>query len=183
MQTTQYGSFTAIPRKNAKNAADTVNWIAEKVKNQEYINIGKEGVHFTWDSDGYPQPIQPAFTEERQQTHQLMNFADMETYQKQFVARLKKNDMIWKAYTITSLDVLEKEPEIFVPAYFAYCNATDYVENSTALLKSVNDYISLLVVGQRTIEKNGASFTSDFKNQGGEEARAALQKWYDENYK
>lgn len=179
MNTEQYASFSAIPVKNPTNAADTVKWMAEKVKNQELIAIGEEGVHFTWDDDGYPEPIQPIFTDERNNSSKLMNFADMETYKVQFMARLKKNDMIWKAYTTCTLQTIENQPDIFTPNYFAYCNGATYVENNTALRESLNDYISLLVVGQRKLNADEGTFASDFNNQEGEAQRKELQAWYD----
>lgn len=178
MQTAQYGSFTGIPVKNAKNAADTVAWIAAKVENQELIAIGEEGVHFNW-VDGYPVPIQPTFTDERNKSSSLTHFADMETYQIQFSARLQKTEIMWKAYTNCTIAANENEPEIFVPAYFAYCNSDTYATNNTALLKSLNDYISLLVVGQRNLDSDMKTFTSDFENFGGEDMRKELQEWYD----
>ena len=183
MSTAQYGALCAIPVKNSKNAADTINWIAEKVKNQELIAIGEEGVHFEWDEDGYPVPIQPTFTDERNNSSSFMNFADMETYKIQFTARLQKSEVMWKAYTNCTLTTNEEEPEIFVPAYFTYCNSQTYVDNNTALRKSVNDFISLLIVGQRDITEDMSTFTADFNNQDGEAMRTELTEWYQELYK
>ncbi len=183
MSTAQYGGLCAIPVKNPKNAADTINWIAEKVKNQELISIGEEGVHFNWDEDGYPVPIQPKFTDERNRSSSFMNFADMETFKIQFTARLQKAEIIWKAYTNCTLTTNEKESEIFVPAYFTYCNSDTYVDNNTALRKSLNDFISLLVVGQRDVKKDMSTFTSDFNNHEGEAMRTELTEWYNEVFK
>lgn len=183
MSTSQYGGLCAIPIKNPKNAADTIAWIAAKVKNQELIAIGEEGVHFEWGDDGYPVPIQPKFTDERNNASSFMNFADEKTYKIQFTARLKKSAIMWKAYTNCTLTTNEKEPEIFVPAYFTYCNGKTYVDNNIALRKSLNDFISLLIVGQRSVEKDMATFKSDFNNLEGEAMRTELAEWYKEIYK
>lgn len=183
METSNLAAFMAIPAKNPKNAADVVNYLKKRVENQEYIAIGKEGVHFYWDDDGYPVPIQPTFTDERNYMSKFMYFADMETYKTQFMARLKKNDMIWRFYETVTLKRIEENTVTFVPAYFAYCNSDEYVDSNTALQTSLNDYLKLLVVGQRTISANGAAFASDFKNAEGETIRKELQAWYEENYK
>ena len=107
----------------------------------------------------------------------------MRTYPTQFLARLRKTEIMWKAYTNCTITANENEPEIFVPAYFAYCNSNTYATNNAALLKSLNDYISLLVVGQRNYEKDMTTFTSDFKNFEGEAMRTELKEWYDKNFK
>ena len=99
MSTAQYGGLCASLVMNPKNAAYTINWISEKVKNQELISIGEEGVHFEWDEDGYPVPIQPKFTDERNNSSSFMNCADMETFKIQVTARLQKAEIMWKAYT------------------------------------------------------------------------------------
>lgn len=179
METAQYASFTAIPVKNPDNAADVVNYIAEFVKNQELIVIGEEGVHFNWSDEGYPVPIQPVFTDERNLANKYVYFAEMDSFKVLFTARLQKSEIMWKAYTNCTLETNENTPEIFVPAYFAYCNKTTYVDNNTALRKSLNDFIALLVVGQRDVEKDMSTFVSDFNNQEGAAMKTELQEWYD----
>lgn len=183
METAQYASFTSIPRKNPDNAADVVNYIAEFVKNQELIVIGEEGVHFNWGEDGYPVPIQPAFTDERNLANKYVYLADMENFKVLFTARLQKSQIMWKAYTDCTIETNENTPEIFVPAYFAYANGETYINNNTALRKSLNDFIALLVVGQRDVETDMATFMSDFNNQEGETMKAELQAWYDSTFK
>lgn len=183
METAQYASFTGIPRKNPENAADVVNYIAEFVKNQELIVIGEEGVHFNWNEEGYPVPIQPAFTNERNLANKYVYLAEMESFKVLFTARLQKSQIMWKAYTNCTIKTNEETPEIFVPAYFAYCSGATYINNNTALRNNLNDFISLLVVGQRDVEKDIGTFTSDFNNQEGETIRAELQAWYDSTIK
>lgn len=182
METAQYSNYSAIPKKHADNAADTVNWMAEKVKNQELINIGEEGVHFEWGEDGYPIPIQPAFTDERNNANKLSYLLDIETYKVQFAARLRKTEVMWRAYSECTLKANENEPEIFVPAYFAYTTSASYAENNSALLAGLNDYLSQLVIGVKKLDSKD-TFMSDFKSLEGETVRSELQTWYDENYK
>lgn len=183
METAQYASFTGIPRKNPEKAADVVNYINEFVKNQELIVIGEEGVHFNWNEEGYPVPIQPAFTNDRNLANKYVYLAEMESFKVLFTARLQKSQIMWKAYTDCTIKANENTPEIFVPAYFAYCNGETYINNNTALRKSLNDFIALLVVGQRDVEKDIGTFTSDFNNQEGATMKAELQAWYDSTFK
>ena len=182
METAQYATFSCIPALHADNAADTINWIAKKVENQELISIGEEGVHFTWGEDGYPSPIQPKFTDERANANNYMNFADMETFKVQFTARLRKSDVMWKAYTECTIKANENEPDIFVKAYFAYTDSTAYSENNSVLLNNLNNYISQLIVGVKDLDSSLDTFMSDWRNNDGETVRSELTKWYNDNF-
>ena len=181
MGTDSYASYTCIPVKNPENAADSIAFIAAKVKNQEIINIGEEGVHFTWGEDGYPHPINPIFTDERNKSSTYLYFADMETYRVQFSARLQKSAIMWRAYSKVTLDTIENNPEIFVTPYFAYTNSSAYAENNEVLLTALNDYLAQVIPGLKSLDDLD-TFYSDWKNNLGEEVRAELQVWYDTNY-
>lgn len=180
-ETSQFSGYWVIPA-YSKNAAEVVNWIKLKVENQQIINLGEEGVHFTWDETGYPKPIQPAFTDERNKSSAFVMFADMEKFAVLFSARLRKNDAIWKEYTSSTIAFNENYADRWIPAYFAFCSADDYTTYSPALLEALNVYLSQLVTGVKTIDTLD-TFMSDFANAEGETVRAALQKWYDTYYK
>ena len=181
MGTESYGSYSCIPVKNPENAADTIAFIAAKVEHQEFINIGEEGVHFEMGEDGYPIPINPKFTDERNKTPQYMNFADMDTFQVQFTCRLRKSDIMWKAYTNCSIKANEETPEIFVTPYFVYTDSAAYAENNEVLITALNDYLAQVVVGLKSLD-DVSTFYADWKNNLGEEVRAELQVWYDSQY-
>lgn len=181
MGTDSYASYTCIPVKNPENAADAIAFLAAKVEHQEIINIGEEGVHFTWGEDGYPHPINPIFTDERNKTTAYMNFADMEEFRVQFSARLQKSEIMWRGYSKVTLETIENHPEIFVTPYFAYTNSSAYAENNEVLLTALNDYLAQVVVGLKDLDDLD-TFYSDWKNNQGEVVRAELQTWYDDNY-
>lgn len=180
-ETSQYTNYACIPV-YSKNAAEVVNWIKLKVENQQIINLGEEGVHFSWDENGYPIPIQPAFTDERNKSSAFVYFADMESFAVLFSARLRKNDAIWKEYTSSTLAFNENHPDYWQPAYFAFCNMDDYTRYNATLIEELNIFVRQLVVGVKTMDSL-STFTSDFRNNEGETVRAALQVWYDNNYK
>ena len=180
-ETSQYSSYWCVPA-YAQNAADVVNWIKLKVENQQIINLGEEGVHFSWDETGYPIPIQPAFTDERNKSSAFVMFADMPTFAVLFSARLRKNDAIWKEYTSSTLAFNEKHSDKWLPAYFAFCSYNDYTANNATLLNDLTVYLQQLVTGVKTIDSL-PTFMSDFANNEGETVRVALQKWYDTYYK
>ena len=182
MSTSQMGGYTFVPAANADSVPDFINFFKKKVENQEIICIGEEGVHFEWAEDGYPVPIQPAFTDERNLSSTFTTFAEMESFQVQFAARLRKNDAIWKLYTQCTLDAKEENADIFVEPYFSYNNSDVYASYNSALYQNLDDFLLQLVVGVKDIEKDLDTFKSDWANGEGEAVREALQAWYDANY-
>ena len=173
-------SFSFVARNNADKAADVVNYFKQFVANQELICIGEEGVHFTWDEDGYPIPIQPTFTDERNKSSVYTVFANMETFQVQFSARLRKSDAIWKLYTQCTLDHADEDN--FVQDIAAFCPSEVYSANNNILFGNLNDYLVQLISGVKDLDSSLDTFTNDWKGNGGEEVRAELQAWYDANY-
>ena len=173
-------SFSFVPRNNADKAADFVNYIKQFVANQEIICIGEEGVHFNWDESGYPVPIQPTFTDERNRANNYTYFANMETFQVQFSARLRKSDAIWKLYTQCTLNHADEDN--FVQDIAAFCPSEVYSANNNILFGNLNDYLLQLISGVKDLDSSLDSFTNDWKGNGGEEVRAELQAWYDTNY-
>lgn len=180
-ETSQYAVYWCIPA-YAQNAADAVNWIKLKVENQQFINLGEEGVHFTWDENGYPKPIQPTFTDERNKSSSFVMFADMESFAVLFSARLRKNEAIWKEYTSSTVAFNEEHSDLWIPAYFAFCGYNDYTTYRSVLLNDLTIYLRQLVTGVKGLDSL-PTFMSDFANNEGETVRAALQKWYDTYYK
>ncbi len=179
-ETSMYSTFWCIPA-YSKKAAEVVNWIKLKVENQQIINLGEEGVHFQWDETGYPVPIQPAFTDERNKSSGFVMFAEMTSFAKLFSARLRKNDAIWKEYTTSTIAFNENYPDNWIPAYFAFCSYDDYTTYKSTLETELNTYLRQLVTGVKTMDTLD-TFMSDFRNNEGETVRAALQRWYDTYY-
>ena len=180
-ETSQYSSYWCVPV-YSKNAAEIVNWIKLKVENQQIINLGEEGTHFTWDETGYPIPIQPAFTDERNKSSAFVMFAEMTSFAVLFSARLRKNEAIWKEYTSSTLAFNEEHADRWLPAYFAFCSYNDYTSYNPNLLSELTVYLQQLVTRVKTIDSL-PTFMKDFENNEGETVRQALQKWYDTYYK
>ena len=164
---------------HADKAADVVNYWKQFVAHQEMICIGEEGKHFNW-VDGYPVPIQPTFTDERNKANVYTSFANMETVQVQFSARLRKSDAIWKLYTQCTLNTVDEVD--FQQDIAAFCPSEIYSANNNILFGNLNDYLIQLVTGVKDLDSSLAAFTNDWKGNNGEEVRAELQAWYDANY-
>lgn len=182
--TCKYMSTEAINQvscilKNSKNAADAINWVNLKVKEQLFICIGVEKVHFNYDDKGQIAPINPIFANERGDSYWYIDSTDAEKYQFQWPSRIRKSDAQWAAFDAITIKANEKTPEIFVKNYFAFKPASvNYTKYNTALFKSLQDFILQVLSGTRTIDDLN-TYVSDWKNNGGEDVRGELQSYYD----
>lgn len=182
MKTQQYDDISVIP-KASKNAADVVNFIKLKVANQEYLSIGEKGVHFDYDANNNPVPIQPKFNDERNNAHVYKGFVDNEKYKNQWLVRVRKSDAQWSVFNEVTIKANKERPNIFVEAYFAFADDNAYHKYNSALRENLNDYTLQLIMGSKTVDGSLSQFMSDWAVNGGEEVRQGLQKFYDKNYK
>lgn len=163
----------------SKNPADAVNWMNLKVQQQLFICIGVEGVHFTYDEEGNISPINPIFADERGDSYWYIDCTDQPAYEFQWPSRIRKSDAQWAAFYAITLKANEEEPEIFVDNAFAFMPASQaYTRYNTSLFKGLQDFITQVLSGTRTI-KDLPTFQSDWANNGGEEVRQELKAYYD----
>lgn len=178
MESTSIAKVSAVLKKS-KNAADAINWINLKVQDQLFINIGVEGVHFTYDEDGSINPINPIFADERGDSYYYLDATDAFAFKDQWPSRIRKSEAQWIAFEATTIDVNEERPEIFVPNDFAYMSASDnYARYNTTLLNSLNDFVLQVMAGSRSVN-DVSTFMKDWKVNGGEDVRADLQAYID----
>lgn len=182
MKGSSYWSLTVIPAYSEKNAAKVIKYAAEKCENEYYCLIGEEGVHFNFDENRMPIPIQPKFTDERNRSNTYLNMVKASEVGTIWSARLRKSDIMWKMFTTTTVNTKDVADDILTTAYFSYNNTTDYANYNPNLFSDLNSYLTQLVVGAKNISSVEA-FMKDFKANGGEQVRTALQGWADRLYK
>lgn len=184
MKTTSLNHVSSV-LKNSKHPADAINWINLKVKDQMFINIGVEGVHYTLGPGGAHdiQPINPTFANERGDSYYYLDATDSKNFQWQWPSRIRKSAAQWLAFNATTMKTAAEHPEIYVPAYFAFMpSSPNYAKYSASLSKMVNDFLLQIMAGTRTFDDVPA-FTQEWKNNGGEEVRAELQAYLDSQKK
>ncbi len=175
METEAINQISCIPVR-AKHPEDAINWINLKVQDQLFINIGVEGVHFTYDEQGQISPINPIFANERGDSFYYIDCTNAYDYQFQWPSRIRKSDAQWAAFSVITMNA---DPSIFVTNEFKFMPASEaFAKYNTALFKSTNDFITQILSGSRTID-NLDAFTKDWVSNGGEEVRAELQAYYD----
>jgi putative aldouronate transport system substrate-binding protein len=178
MRTETLNQVSCILR-SSKNAADAINWINLKVKNQLFICIGVEGTHFTYDAEGMIQPINPIFANERGDSYWYIDGTDQPAYEKQWPSRIRKSDAQWAAFNEITIKANAETPDIFVPNVFAFKPASEaYTKYNTSLFKGLQDFILQVLSGTRSID-DLKTFQSDWANNGGEEVRTELKAYAD----
>ena len=181
MKSNQYWAITVIPAYSTKNVGKFLQYVSKKTFNEYFHLIGEEGVHFYRDENGLPIPYQPIFTDERNKSNRFMEMVQDAEIGDIWTARLRKSSIMWKMYSTTTVNTKEdvEKNDILVDAYFAYNNTTEYSQYNPNLFSDLNVFLSQLVVGAKKTSDIPA-FMKDFKVNGGEEVRAALQKWVDQ---
>lgn len=179
MQMDYLSNITAILR-TSENAADCINFVNEKVKNQEYLTIGSEGVEWEKDEEGLYVPIQPAFTDNRTRADRYLDALDEEAYSYQWMARVRKSESNWYPFTHCALEAQEKRPYVFHESEFGLMPPSEnYSKYQASQFESLTDFTMQLIFGTKTLENDLATFENDWKNNGGEEVRAELQAYID----
>ena len=170
--TCKYKTSTAISAvacipKSSKNAADAIN----------FINIGVEGTHFTYDADGSIKPINPIFADERGTSYYYLDATDSEAWKKQWPSRIRKSAAQWLAFNAATIKINNGHPEVFVISPFTFMPPADnYVKYNTTLSNNLNDFILQVMAGTRTVD-DVTTFQKDWANNGGEDVRKELQDY------
>lgn len=170
-------SSVSVILKTCKYPADVINWCNLKVQNQLFLNFGVEGTHFTYDADGNMSPIQPAFTEDYANSYWYCNAMDMAAYQKDWPARIRKSEAQWDCWKRVTLAAQQKTPEIFVDNPFKFMNAGEaFTKYNAGLHTLLCDFMVQVISGVKNYD-DLASFTNDWKANGGEDVRAELAEY------
>jgi putative aldouronate transport system substrate-binding protein len=180
MESTAINQVTAI-LKRSKNAADVINWINLRVQKQLFINIGVEGVHFTYDKDGSINPINPIFSDERGNSYYYLDALDTAAFKNQWPSRIRKSAAQWLAFNAVTIKTNAERPDIFVENPFKFMPASDnFAKYNTTLLNSLNDFMVQVMSGARTAADLD-TFMKDWRSNNGEEVKKELQAYLNAN--
>ena len=116
-----YSVFLSAP-KSSQNAADVVNWWNLRIKDQLYIMIGKEGVHFNYDENHQIAPINPIFAQERGNSYWYVDVTNQKEFEYEWPARVRKSEGQWHAFSAVTMNA---DQSIFVPNTFAFMPAKE----------------------------------------------------------
>ncbi|SFK96598.1 putative aldouronate transport system substrate-binding protein [Paenibacillus sp. 1_12] len=170
-----FDRITYIP-KSSKHAEDAIKWMNAKLEKDTFrtMAIGEENKHYTL-KDGAYTPIQPIFTDERNQANNFLTGTDDKNYPTYWQARVRKDMRLFDAWNFMNVtepantrieDVLGLAP--YMP---------EFSKNFQQLNTLVSDYTNKLIYGAEPMT-NIDSFIQKFKSSGGDASYKEVNDWY-----
>ena len=172
------GAFGGIPvtSEHPAEAIQAINNIIQ-IDNFKEIGIGVEGVHYTTNEDGSFQPIQPAFTEEKNNSNVFISgFYREDIYPTMWEARLKKNadlEACFYAFRNSLLDGGEPSPVALAPT-------VTVVDNKATLETRISDTLKAIICGTSDMSAL-TELQTYWANNGGTEIIEFYNEWYAES--
>ena len=176
METTNFNFVTAIP-KSSKNAADVMNWWNLRVKDELFITIGEEGVHFNYDENGGIDPINPIFAEERGSSYWYCDVTTAIYGSERWPSRVRKSAGQWHAFSAVTMNAPDYIQ--FTTNEFKFKPATEnFSTYNTTLFNDTMDFLKQVMAGTRS-SSDIESLHKDLVVAGLDDVRAELQDYYD----
>ncbi|MDD9271358.1 extracellular solute-binding protein [Paenibacillus sp. GCM10023248] len=172
---TGFDRITFIP-KASKHPEDAIKWMNAKLESETFrtMAIGEENKHYTL-KDGAYLPIQPIFTDERNQANNFLMGTDDKNYPTYWQARVRKDPRLFDAWnfmnTIEPANTRIKDPLGFAPYL------PEFSKNFQQLNTMVGDYTTKLIFGAEPISGIEA-FQAKFKAAGGDASYKEVNDWY-----
>jgi len=165
---------SAIPN-SAKNPEEAIKYMNAKLdpENFTFLTMGNEDEHFTKEGNVY-EPIQPVFTEKRGSAYWYLNGIDEENYPDMWLARLRRDENLFKAFEDLNKDVdkyAKQDPAWNMPPDNAIS------KNMTALTQFEEDFFIEVITGNKSIN-DLSEFIEQWEQEGGTEMIEAVNEWY-----
>lgn len=169
-----FDRITFIP-KASKHPEDAIKWMNAKLEKDTFrtMAIGEENKHFTL-KDGSYTPIQPIFTDERNQANNFLTGTDDKVYPTYWQARVRKDMRLfdgWNFLNTTQVTTRVPDPLGFAPYL------PEFSKNFAQLNTMVGDYTTKLIFGAEPISGIEA-FQQKFKTSGGDASYKEVNDWY-----
>jgi putative aldouronate transport system substrate-binding protein len=170
-----FDRITFIP-KASKHPEDAVKWLNAKLEKETFktMAIGEENKHYTF-KDGNYTPIQPIFTDERNQANNFLTGSDDKNYPTYWQARVRKDMRLFDAWSFMNKvqPTNTRIPDIL--GYAPYM--PEFSKNFQSLNTMVGDYTTKLVFGAEQLSGLDA-FIAKFNAAGGEASSKEVNEWY-----
>ncbi|MZQ84642.1 extracellular solute-binding protein [Paenibacillus sp. 5J-6] len=172
---TGFDRITFIP-KASKHAEDAIKWMNAKLEPATFkeMAIGQEGKHYTF-KDGAYTPIQPIFTDERNQANNFLMGTDDKNYPTYWQARVRKDMRLFDAWNF--MNTIEPESTRIKDPLGLAPYLPEFSKNFQQLNTMVGDYTTKLIFGAEPISGIEA-FQAKFKSSGGDASYKEVNDWY-----
>ncbi|MGO4499355.1 extracellular solute-binding protein [Paenibacillus sp. 2RAB27] len=170
-----FDRITFIP-KASKHPEDAIKWINAKLEKETFktMAIGEENKHYTF-KDGAYTPIQPIFTDERNQANNFLMGSDDKNYPTYWQARVRKDMRLFDGWNLMNGLAPEKTRVIDKLGYAPYM--AEFSKNFQQLNTLSNDYTTKLIFGAEQFAGLDA-FIAKFKTSGGDASFKEVNDWY-----
>lgn len=170
-----FDRITFIP-KSSKHPEDAIKWMNAKLEKDVFrtMAIGEEGKHYTL-KDGAYTPIQPIFTDERNQANNYLTGTDDKNYPIYWQARVRKDMRLFEAWNF--MNKIEPASTKIVDRLGYAPYLPEFSKNFQALNTLVGDYTTKLIFGAEQMSGYDA-FLAKFKSSGGDASYKEVNDWY-----
>jgi putative aldouronate transport system substrate-binding protein len=170
-----FDRITFIP-KASKHPEDAIKWMNAKLEKETFktMAIGEENKHYTF-KDGAYTPIQPIFTDERNQANNFLTGTDDKNYPTYWQARVRKDMRLFDAWSF--MNTIEPEStrvadRLGYAPYMPIFSKSFQQQNTM-----VGDYTTKLIYGTEQLS-NLDAFIAKFKSSGGDASFKEVNDWY-----
>jgi putative aldouronate transport system substrate-binding protein len=170
-----FDRITFIP-KASKHPEDAIKWMNAKLEKDTFrtMAIGEENKHYTL-KDGAYTPIQPIFTDERNQANNFLTGSDDKNYPIYWQARVRKDMRLYDSWNL--LNGLAPEPTKVTDLLGYAPYMTEFSKSFLTLNTQSNDYTTKLIFGAEPLTGFDA-FIAKFKSAGGDASYKEVNDWY-----
>lgn len=162
-----------------EDALYTLAMIASRLEEKTFWSwyCGEENVDYYFDEDGYPLPIQPAFSEKFTNADKYMLGRNQYVTPIAWMARVHKTDEQWHAF----YDANSKAAAYpFTGDPLTYASFSEYAEYNSALETKCKDFFMQVIAGTASLDDYDA-FVAEWEASGGKELEEAATVWYREH--
>ena len=169
-----YGGFP-VTGEHTIDAIKAINNMMEPTNYKEIV-LGVEGVHYQM-VDGEIVPIQPAFTDEKNNSNSFVGgFYREDVYPTYWEVRLKKSDILVKAFYSMRESLLDGG----VASPTALAPTVTVVDNLSTLEGKITDTLVAVIAGTEPMSAID-DCRAYWKNNGGDKVVEFYDAWYNEN--
>ncbi|WP_244209265.1 extracellular solute-binding protein [Paenibacillus ferrarius] len=170
-----FDRITFIP-KASKHPEDAIKWMNAKLEKETFkkMAIGEENKHYTF-KDGTYTPIQPIFTEERNQANNFLMGTDDKNYPTYWQARVRKDMRLFDGWNLMNGLAPASTKVVDQLGYAPYMAV--FSKNFLQLNTMSSDYTTKLIFGAEPMSGIDA-FITKFKASGGDASFTEVNDWY-----
>ena len=157
-----------------------LSMIASRLDDDTYwmFNDGIEGIHYTKNEEGIPEPIMPIFGEDMMYGDKFQIGRNQFVHPFSWMARVHKTQVQYDTFYDANSKAAK---DGFEGSVLAFASFPAYSEYNAALNTLCNDYFMTIIAGTETLEDSWDDFVAEWEASGGLELEEQATEWYHNN--